>query len=67
MRIEDMYDEQYWHDLIEVIVQRMGADKFLLLSLTILYEMGHRNITKNIIIEQINSLDKLTKQLKKKD
>lgn len=62
-----MYDEQYWHDLIEVIVQRMGADKFLLLSLTILYEMGHRNITKNIIIEQINSLDKLTKQLKKKD
>lgn len=58
------YDDKHWEELIKTIIERIGIGQFVLVSMAILSQLGHAELMQQIIIEQAETLDKLTKALK---
>lgn len=59
----DMYTEQYWCDLIEVIIQRVGVEQFVRMTIHILYKLGYQELVKELMSDQVELLDRVTRVL----
>jgi hypothetical protein len=64
MPLDNVYSDGHWEDLIETIVERIGAEEFITISMAILYKLGYRELVKQIIVEHVELLDRTAKALK---
>lgn len=48
MALEDMYDKTHWEDLIGVIIDRIGVDRFIETAAYVADQKGYRQIAEHI-------------------
>jgi hypothetical protein len=65
MPLDNVYDGTHWEELIETIIQRIGAEEFITVSMAVLYKLKYMELTKPVIMEHIELLDGTTKALNK--